>query len=109
MRFRILRYLEEDPEMTQRELARAVGVSVGSLHYTLNALVETGLVKMGNFTAAPDKRRYVYILTPGGLAEKAALTQRFLRRKMKEYEALKTEIADLRKGLEPTVGKSSNL
>ena len=108
MRFRILRHLEDNPEMTQRELARAVGVSVGSLHYTLNAFVETGLIKMGNFTAAPDKRRYAYILTPGGLSEKAALTQRFLRRKMNEYQALKAEIADLRKDIEQPVGKRSD-
>lgn len=90
--FRVLRLLQENPEMSQRELAAAVGVSVGGMHYVLNALTDKGLVKLGNFTAAEDKRRYAYMLTPKGLSEKAALTSRFLVRKMKEYQALKAEI-----------------
>ena len=94
-RFRVLRLLQQNPEMSQRELAEAVGVSVGGMHYVLNALIEKGLVKLGNFTAAEDKRRYAYILTPRGIAEKAAITRRFLTRKMEEYEALKAEIDDL--------------
>lgn len=93
--FRVLRLLQENPEMSQRELAEAVGVSVGGIHYVLNALIDKGLVKLGNFTAAEDKRRYAYILTPKGLSEKAALTSRFLVQKMKEYEALKAEIEAL--------------
>lgn len=93
--FRVLRLLQNNPEMSQRELAESVGVSVGGMHYVLNALIEKGLVKLGNFTAANDKRRYAYILTPKGLAEKARITRRFLRRKMKEYEALKAEIEEL--------------
>ena len=94
-RFRVLRLLEENPEMSQRELADAVGISTGSVNYLLSALVERGLVKLGNFTASDDKRRYAYVLTPKGLAEKAAITGRFLARKLEEYEALKREIADL--------------
>jgi EPS-associated MarR family transcriptional regulator len=90
--FRVLRLLQDNPEMSQRELAKAVGVSVGGLHYALNALIDRGLVKLGNFTAAEDKRRYAYILTPRGLAEKAALTRRFLARKRQEYAALRAEI-----------------
>ena len=90
--FRVLRLLQENPEMSQRELAIAVGVSVGGMHYVLNALIERGLVKLGNFTAAEDKRRYAYLLTPKGLAEKAALTRKFLVRKAEEYESLKKEI-----------------
>ncbi len=78
--------------MSQRELAEAVGISVGGVHYVLSALIEKGLVKLGNFTAAEDKRRYAYILTRKGLAEKAAITRRFLTRKMEEYEALRAEI-----------------
>lgn len=97
VRFRILRLLEENPEMSQRELANSVGISLGAMHYCLNALVEKGFVKLGNFTAAKDKRRYAYILTPKGLTEKAALTSRFLKRKLAEYEALKTEIEALRR------------
>jgi EPS-associated MarR family transcriptional regulator len=90
--FRVLRILQENPEISQRELAAAVGVSVGGMHYVLNALIEKGLVKLGNFTAAQDKRRYAYILTRKGLAEKAAITRRFLARKIQEYEALRAEI-----------------
>lgn len=92
MRFRVLRLLQENPEMSQRDIAVAVGISVGGVHYCLNALIDKGLVKLGNFTAAEDKRRYAYILTPKGIAEKAALTGRFLRRKLEEYDALKAEI-----------------
>ena len=90
--FRVLRLLQENPEMSQRELAAEVGVSVGGMHYVLNALIEKGLVKLGNFTAAEDKRRYAYILTPKGIAKKAAVTRRFLARKLEEFEALKAEI-----------------
>ena len=90
--FRVLRLLQENPEMSQRELAAAVGVSVGGMHYVLKALIEKGLVKLGNFTLAEDKRRYAYILTRKGLAEKATITQRFLVRKMAEYASLKEEI-----------------
>lgn len=92
VRFRVLRLLEDNPEVSQRELAKTVGISVGSAHYLLSALVEMGLVKLGNFSAAEDKRRYAYVLTPKGMAEKAAITKRFLARKVEEYEALKVEI-----------------
>ncbi len=88
--------------MSQRELARAVGISTGSAHYLLGALVEKGLIKLGNFSANPDKRRYAYILTRKGLAEKAAITRRFLSRKIEEFEALKAEIEDLRGDLNET-------
>jgi EPS-associated MarR family transcriptional regulator len=90
--FRVLRLLQENPEMSQRELAKAVGVSVGGMHYVLNALIDKGLVKLGNFTAAKDKRRYAYVLTPKGISEKAAITRHFLNRKLKEYADLKAEI-----------------
>lgn len=89
--------------MSQRELAEAVGVSVGGMHYVLNALIEKGFVKLGNFTAAKDKRRYAYILTPKGIAEKATITKRFLARKVEEYEALRQEIEDLRREAEEEV------
>ena len=82
--------------MSQRELAAAVGVSVGGMHYVLNALIDKGLVKLGNFTAAEDKRRYAYVLTPKGIARKVALTRAFLARKMAEYEALREEIEALK-------------
>jgi EPS-associated MarR family transcriptional regulator len=92
MHFRILRILQENPEISQRDLAKAVGVSVGRMNYVLNALVDKGLVKLGNFTAAKDKRRYAYVLTPKGIAKRAALTRSFLARKVAEYEALREEI-----------------
>ena len=93
--FRVLRLLQENQEMSQRELAEAVGISVGGIHYVLNALIEKGLMKLGNFTAAEDKRRYAYILTPKGVSQKAALTRAFLVRKMEEFQALKAEIEAL--------------
>jgi EPS-associated MarR family transcriptional regulator len=95
--FRVLRLLQDNPEMSQRELAAAAGISVGGTHYVLSALIEKSLIKLGNFTAAEDKRRYAYVLTPEGIAEKAAITKRFLARKIEEYEALKSEIDALSK------------
>lgn len=77
--------------MSQREL----GGAVGGIHYFMNALIDKGLVKLGNFTSAEDKRRYAYVLTPKGIARKAALTRAFLFRKMEEYKALKEEIEAL--------------
>lgn len=93
--FRILRLLQENPELSQRDLARAVGVSNGGIHYVLSALLDKGLIKLGNFTAAEDKRRYAYVLTRKGIAEKTALTMQFLARKMAEYEAIKAEIEEI--------------
>lgn len=90
--FRVLRLLQDNPEMSQRELAEAVGISVGGTHYVLNALIQKGLVKLGSFTAAEDKRRYAYVLTPKGIREKSLLTSKFLTRKLAEYQALRAEI-----------------
>ena len=91
-----MRILQENPDLTQRELAEKLGISVGGLNYCLKALMDKGLVKMKNFTHSKNKFGYVYVLTPMGLAEKAAVTHRFLLRKMEEYEALKAEIEALR-------------
>ncbi len=96
VRFRVLRLLAGNPELSQRELAEATGISNGSAHYLLSALLDKGLIKLGNFTAAQDRRRYAYILTPKGIAEKAAITKRFLERKSQEYDSLKAEIEALR-------------
>ncbi len=90
--FRVMRILQENPDFTQRELAEKLGISVGGLNYCLKALIENGLVKMKNFSNAKNKFGYVYVLTPNGMAEKAAITHRFLQRKMDEYKALKAEI-----------------
>lgn len=81
-------------------MARSSTVGFGGVHYCLNALIEKGMVKLGNFSVAQDKRRYAYILTPKGLSEKAALTSRFLKRKMEEYGALKEEIEALQTEIE---------
>jgi EPS-associated MarR family transcriptional regulator len=94
--FRIMRILQENPDLTQRELAEKLGMSVGGLNYCLNALIDKGFVKMQNFSNSKNKFKYVYLLTPMGIAEKAALTTRFLSRKIEEYEALKLEIAALK-------------
>jgi EPS-associated MarR family transcriptional regulator len=93
--FRILRKLEENPNLTQRELAKSLGLSLGGLNYCLQALLEKGVVKMHNFQNSQRKAAYAYLLTPSGITEKAALTGRFLKRKMEEYEALKAEIEAL--------------
>jgi EPS-associated MarR family transcriptional regulator len=103
--FRVMRLLEENPDLTQRELAEKLGISVGGLNYCLKALMEKGLVKMKNFANSKNKFGYVYVLTPTGMAEKAAITQRFLRRKMEEYEALKAEIESLKRGAEKDVSQ----
>lgn len=105
--FRVLRLLQENPEMSQRELADAVGVSVGGMHYVLNALIDKGLMKIGNFTTAEDKRRYAYVLTPKGIARRAALSRAFLVRKMAEYEALKAEIAALQVDLDGSAAEGT--
>jgi EPS-associated MarR family transcriptional regulator len=95
--------LDENPELSVRDIAAAVGVSNGSAYYCLNALVGKGMVKLGNFTASEHKGRYAYILTPRGIAEKAALTARFLKRKLDEYEDLKREIELLQREVESGV------
>lgn len=99
-----LRLLEENPAMTQRDLALALGVSLGKTHYCLKALIEKGFIKVGNFKSNPNKWVYAYLLTPKGIAQKALLTRRFLINKQAEYEALKKEI----EGLEREVGRLVN-
>jgi EPS-associated MarR family transcriptional regulator len=94
--FRIMRILQDNPDLTQRELADKLGMSVGGLNYCLNALIDKGFVKMDNFQKSKNKFKYVYLLTPQGFAEKVALTSRFLKRKMEEYDALKLEIEALK-------------
>jgi EPS-associated MarR family transcriptional regulator len=82
--------------MSQRDLAQAMGVSLGKANYCLKALMDRGLVKFGNFRKNPDKRQYAYLLTPAGLEEKTRITMAFLRRKVAEFEALEKEISELR-------------
>jgi EPS-associated MarR family transcriptional regulator len=94
--FRIMHILQEYPDLTQRELAEKLGMSVGGLNYCLNALIDKGLVKMQNFSQSKNKFGYVYLLTPWGISEKITLTSKFLERKQAEYEALKAEIESLK-------------
>jgi len=103
--FRVMRLLQANPDLTQRELAKSLGMSVGGLNYCLNALIEKGWVKVQNFSQSKNKFGYVYLLTPSGMAQKAALTSHFLQRKMQEYDALKAEID----GLQAEVGSASSL
>ena len=92
---KVLRLLEASPQMSQRDLAAALGVSVGKTNFCLKALLDKGLLKMQNFQNSKRKLAYAYLLTPAGIAEKTSLTGRFLTRKMQEYELLKAEIAAL--------------
>ena len=95
----LLRLLEEEPDLSQRELARRMGVSLGKTHYLLRALLEKGLVKAQNFRASERKIGYAYVLTPSGVRERMTLTRSFLVRKEREYVELRTQISRLRKEL----------
>ena len=89
---KVLRHIEANPEITQRELALELGVSLGKANYCLKALIETGLIKANNFKNSANKRAYLYILTPKGIETKTRISVRFLQRKIEEYEALRQEI-----------------
>jgi EPS-associated MarR family transcriptional regulator len=104
LQFRVLRLLESNPHLTQRELSKSLGVSLGGVNYCLNALVAKGSVKIQNFKNNKNKWVYAYLLTPQGVAEKTALTTGFLWRKMQEYEDLKFEIDSLSKELNSGTG-----
>jgi EPS-associated MarR family transcriptional regulator len=93
---KVMRLLQENPDLTQRELAERLGVSVGSVNYCLRALIDRGLVKVGNFKKSKNKFKYVYLLTPQGIIEKMDMTSRFLKRKLDDYDALKMEIEALK-------------
>lgn len=103
--FRVLRLLERNPELSQRDVAEALGVSLGAANYVLRALVEKGQIKIRNFRTSENKLRYAYILTPSGIEAKSRLTLGFLRRKYAEYEALKAEIEGLEADLENDSGR----
>jgi len=95
-RYQLLKLLEENPEMSQRQIAAALGVSLGKVNFCLRALIEIGSVKVANFSRSPNKKAYVYLLTPKGIEEKAKVTLRFLAKKQNEYEELKREINELK-------------
>jgi EPS-associated MarR family transcriptional regulator len=102
--YRLLKVLEETPDITQRELAARLGVSLGKANYCLRAVVQRGWVKMGNFRRNPNKIGYVYLLTPSGIEEKARFAVHFLRRKQTEFDLLKAEIERLRLEVESGLG-----
>ena len=94
-----MRAVEANPKLSQRDLAKALGISLGVVNYCLRGLVEKGQVKVSNFRASGNKLRYAYVLTPRGVLERARLTKNFLQRRMAEHEALRAEIAALKKEL----------
>jgi EPS-associated MarR family transcriptional regulator len=100
MRYRLMRLFEANPRMSQRDAARELGISLGKVNYCLRALVRKGLIKATRFKNSRNKAAYTYLLTAHGIEAKANLTVRFLRIKMQEYEALRTEIEQIRRETE---------
>jgi len=96
-RYKILKLIENNPSISQRELAQHLGISLGKVNFCLKALIEIGLLKATNFRNNKNKLAYMYLLTPRGIEEKANITVRFLKCKIAEFEALKLEIESLRK------------
>ena len=94
--YKALKLLEANPELSQRQLSSALGVSLGKGHYALKSLIDVGWVKLNNFRDSKNKLGYAYVLTPVGIVEKAAITVRFLARKQREYSELQAEIEALR-------------
>lgn len=104
---KVLRLLEANPQLSQRELADALGVSLGKTNYCLKALLGKGFVKMQSFKKSQNKLAYAYLLTPTGIAEKAGLTVRFLTRKVAEFESLTLEIEALKSEVNQVPVKSA--
>jgi len=94
-RYKILKLVEEKPEISQRELAESLGISLGKVNYCLKALIAVGILKASNFRNSKNKLAYMYLLTPTGIEEKAKITSRFLKKKLQEYQILQQEIAEL--------------
>ena len=95
LEYRALKILEQQPDLTQRQLAEELGVSLGKTHYLVKSLIEVGWVKLENFQRSDNKWGYAYLLTPKGIVEKAAITTQFLGRKQREHTELQEEIAQL--------------
>jgi EPS-associated MarR family transcriptional regulator len=100
MNYQLLKLIEQNPELSQRQLAESLGVSLGKANYCLRALIDKGLVKAKNFKNSSNKAAYLYLLTPRGVEAKAKISVRFLARKVEEYEALRVEIEELKVELE---------
>jgi EPS-associated MarR family transcriptional regulator len=103
-KFRVFQIINENPQMTTREIAQKVGISNGSAYYLLTSLIDMGFVKLSNFKDSSQKIKYSYLLTPKGIREKSLVTSSFLVRKKQEFELLREEIDSLEK----TVGNISN-
>jgi EPS-associated MarR family transcriptional regulator len=97
---KILKHIESNPHISQRQLAQDLGVSVGKINYCVRALITKGLVKAGNFKLSSDKMRFLYLLTPAGIEEKARLTASFLKRKIAEHEKITQEIEQLKRDVQ---------
>jgi EPS-associated MarR family transcriptional regulator len=106
MRYKLMRLLQADPEMSQRRAARELGISVGKVNYCVQALVRKGLVKARRFKNSRNKAAYSYLLTPRGLEEKSGLTLRFLQMKIREYEVLRAEIEQISAEVDRSSNKS---
>ena len=104
-RYRLIRLLEANPKISQRDMARELGMSLGKANYCLRALTQKGLIKVRNFKNSKNRMAYMYLLTPHGIEEKAKLTMRFLQIKMREFESLRAEIEQLQREAE---GDKSN-
>ncbi|QVL45635.1 MAG: MarR family EPS-associated transcriptional regulator [Methylophilaceae bacterium] len=102
-RYKILKALEKNPEISQRDLACELGVSLGRANYCLKALIDVGLLKVSNFKNSKNKLAYMYLLTPSGVKEKSAITERFLKAKLQEYASLEAEIEALRAEAKKTI------
>jgi EPS-associated MarR family transcriptional regulator len=95
--YKLMQLLEANPEMSQREAARELGISLGKVNYCLQALIDKGWIKAKSFKNSQNKAAYIYLLTPHGIEQKATLAVRFLQRKMQEYEQLRAEIKQMRR------------
>ncbi|WP_085798189.1 MarR family EPS-associated transcriptional regulator [Falsiruegeria litorea] len=106
---RVMRVLEQSPQMSQREIALHLKMSLGSVNYCLKALIDKGLVKVQNFRTSENRLAYAYVLTPAGLLEKVQLTKRFLRIKLEEYQRIESEIDALEEELRATAGNGGEI
>ena len=95
IRYKLLKILSSEPNLSQREMARRMGISLGKTNYVLCELAEKGIIKIKRFKSAPQKIPYTYMLTPRGLEQKAKITTRFLKRKLSEYEAIKSQLKEI--------------
>jgi EPS-associated MarR family transcriptional regulator len=107
-RYKILKLVEAKPDVSQRELARDLGISLGKANFCLKALIEKGLLKATNFRNSKNKLAYMYLLTPNGIEEKSAITLRFLKSKIQEYELLQKEIEQIRVDVNLTAKSASD-